>query len=60
MDDILHAMRGQAWQRAQGELRAMLETYFPTYGVSSERVENGFDAMATAIEEAIEKISGLP
>uniref|UniRef100_C6BC93 Uncharacterized protein n=1 Tax=Ralstonia pickettii (strain 12D) TaxID=428406 RepID=C6BC93_RALP1 len=44
---LLLALRFQAWERAKGELQALLHTYFQ---------EAAFDDVAAAIEEFISKM----
>jgi hypothetical protein len=49
MDDMIKKMlRGMAWERAKGELQAML----PTYHGEAEK----FEAMTRAIEEFVKQV----
>lgn len=44
-------MRAIAWERAKGELRAYLQTFWPTFTPTGEEIDNGFekaDARITA------------
>lgn len=49
-DNVLRALRAQAWERAKGELNAVLQTYFG----EAEK----FEAMDAAIREFVEKVEG--
>ena len=51
LDNILTSLRLMAWERAKGELYAMLQTY---YGESS-----GFDSVKSQVDEFINKIDEL-
>lgn len=50
-EQVLRSMRGQSWQRAKGELRAMLQTFW--HGTARG---DQFDALDEAIKEFIEKV----
>lgn len=40
----LLTLRAMAWERAKGELRAYLHTFWPSYHpTTGERIDNGFD-----------------
>ena len=42
-EQILEALRWQAWERAKGELRSMLNTFYgdqAAFGLLSMRIEN--------------------
>ena len=47
-DRVIRTLRAQAWQRAKGELQAVLHTYF------GER--DRFEAMDSAVQELIKTV----
>jgi hypothetical protein len=49
-EKILRALRAQAWERAKGELRSILQTYWGE--------EKKFSDMDEAVSEFIEKVEG--
>ena len=51
-DDVLRALRGQAWERAKGELRAVGMTFF---GLSNAN-EGQFDEFTSAVDRFIEHV----
>jgi hypothetical protein len=53
-ENILRAMRMQAWARAKGELQAMAATFF---GSPSAR-QGQFDEFSEKMEEFIESVEG--
>ena len=46
-------MRGMAWERAKGELRSYLQTFWSSYSPNNKKLENGFDEANKRIEEFI-------
>ena len=51
MDKITVVLRAQAWERAKGELKSMLQTFYPDHKNTGQ-----FDELSEAIEEFIVKI----
>ena len=51
----LLTLRGMAWQRAKGELRACLETYWTDYGTTGKEIPNGFEEADKRIEAFIKE-----
>ena len=53
MDDekIIRTLRAQAWDRAKGELDAILSTFYDGYGRDDQ-----FREMDTAIKEFVKKV----
>jgi hypothetical protein len=49
-EKILRTLRAQAWERAKGELRSVLQTYWGE--------EKKFSDMDEAVSEFIEKVEG--
>lgn len=48
---ILHCMRAMAWQKAKGEMNAMLETYYSNLdGDKFERFKLEFEAFVKHVE----------
>jgi hypothetical protein len=46
-------LRAMAWERAKGELRAYLETFWPKYAPSGQEIDNGFESANARIEAFI-------
>lgn len=54
---ILRALRNQAWERAKGELRAMLHTFYSVNGGQSDNARPGqFLELDKAIEDFTELV----
>ena len=53
--DLAIAMRHMAWERAKGELRSTLHTYWTEYDTQGNPIDNdnGFDLMNKKIEAFI-------
>jgi hypothetical protein len=46
MDDkVIAILRAQAWERAKGELEAMISTYYGVYTSDGKNVSNGKQVM---------------
>ena len=54
--NIAESMRLMAWERAKGELRGMLHTYWPCYYLDGNKVDEGFDAVDDKIRQFIQDI----
>jgi hypothetical protein len=54
--DLCYVMRRAAWQRAKGELQAMLEHYTVEYKSDGSRAHTGFDAMDDRINRFITEV----
>lgn len=52
-DKFLAVQREMAFQRACGELRSMLATYYPHYDRHGQKIPNGFEEMEARIEAFI-------
>jgi hypothetical protein len=52
------SMRLMAWERAKGELRGILATYWPSY-YSGKEVDEGFDSVNARIQQFIEELDDL-
>ncbi len=52
MATVIRTMRGQAWERAKGELMAMLATFWGNKGA----MEGQFNDLHDAIDEFVAKI----
>ena len=52
MSQELSAMRTMAWERAKGELRSMLQTYYASVD------KDKFWQFSTALDEFISKVEG--
>lgn len=54
----IQAMRHMAWERAKGELRSMLYTFYPAYTTpgSTKADPNSHDELGTAISEFIKHV----
>jgi hypothetical protein len=48
---IIRTLRSQAWQRAKGELHAMLQTFYP-----GTKREGQFDELSDLVDEFIGKV----
>lgn len=55
-NDILQSLRAMAWERAKGELKSMLQTFYPDYGNGGEVVYGKFNDLDECIKEFIEKV----
>lgn len=56
---IIQALRAQAWQRAKGELQAMLQTFHPGDGSASAPAtapDGNFNELDMLINDFIEKV----
>jgi hypothetical protein len=47
-----------AWERAKGELRSMLHTFWPEYDSGGTELDNGFDRMERDVENFISEFEG--
>ena len=58
MDDsrILQTLRATAWERAKGELRAMLQTFYTEYTNDGRAMPSKFGELDKCIKEFIEEI----
>jgi hypothetical protein len=54
-EKILRTLRTQAWQRAKGELQAVLETY---WDASVHGKDAKFQKMKAAIESFVDEVEG--
>jgi len=51
MSELLTAMRTMAWERAVGELRAMMHTYYKKYdGDKFEKISQAIDSFISTVE----------
>ncbi len=50
--DISRILRGQAWERAKGELKSMLLTFYSTHNAN----EGQFDRLDAMVEELIKTV----
>lgn len=55
-DTILRSLRHMAWERAKGEMRAALETYWSTWTVTGQKLPNGFEETASRVEAFIKEV----
>lgn len=53
------SMRLMAWERAKGELRGILTTYWPSYYSDGKEVDEGFDSVNEKIQQFIEELDDL-
>jgi hypothetical protein len=53
---VLEAMRTMAWERAKGELRSMLETFWPEYDRLANKIPNNYEALSIEINKFIEAV----
>lgn len=51
----IRTMRQMAWERAKGELRSMLVSYWPTY-THGNKDESNYERMRVAIEQFVEHV----
>jgi hypothetical protein len=51
---ITTLLRHMAWERAKGELRSMLHSFWPEYDTSGNRLDSGYYQMEKDIEKFIE------
>ncbi|MDQ0035947.1 broad specificity phosphatase PhoE [Variovorax boronicumulans] len=59
MDErIITALRAQAWERAKGELNAMLATYWPEWDGNNKKVPNGYEEMDARVKAFIAEVEG--
>jgi hypothetical protein len=56
--DIAISLQHMAWERAKGELRSMLHTFWPEYDSGGEKLDNGFDRMERDVENFISEFEG--
>lgn len=47
-------LRAMAWERAKGELKAYMQTFWPKYNIHNEKIENGFELADKNIRDFIE------
>lgn len=52
---VLQTMKFMAWERAKGELKSILHTFYPEYTSNNEEIESGYDALNKLIYEFIEE-----
>jgi hypothetical protein len=57
--DLAETMRYMAWERAKGELRSVLHTYWPIYQTDGKEKDQGFNSVKQEIEQFIESIDDL-
>lgn len=56
---IATLLRHMAWDRAKGELRSMLHSFWPDYDPSSgKRLDTGYEEMEANIEKFIKDFEG--
>ena len=55
-DKILRTLRAQAWERAKGELMAVMQTYW--YGNSDSEEESPYHQMDRVRKEFVEHVEG--
>ena len=56
--DIATSLRHMAWERAKGELRSMLHTFWSEYDSGGEKLDDGFDRMERDVENFISEFEG--
>ena len=56
--DIATSLRHMAWERAKGELRSMLHTFWQEYDRGGEKLDSGFDRMERGVENFISEFEG--
>ena len=52
-EKILRTLRAQAWERAKGELQAVLQTYWDGHGK-----DDNFQAMDSAVKQFVKVVEG--
>jgi len=57
--NIASSMRLAAWERAKGELRGMLHTYWPHYRADGTKVDEGFETVDDKIKQFIQDLDVL-
>lgn len=45
-----------AWQRAKGELKSMLDTFYPEYTAKGQEVESNFAELQEVINKFIKEV----
>ena len=50
MSKEIITLRLMAWERAKGELRSFLQTYWPDYSSDGKTNDNGFDKVKVEID----------
>jgi hypothetical protein len=56
---VAETMRYMAWERAKGELRSVLHTYWPIYQTDGKEKDQGFGPVNKKIEQFIEDVDDL-
>lgn len=52
-------MRMMAWERAKGELKSVLHSYWPTYRPNGSKIDGGYDGVHDKIEKFIQEMEDL-
>ena len=53
-DLLVSVLRGMSWERAKGELNAILATYYPNYDLDNPHDE--YETFKKMVEEFIQKV----
>ena len=56
---VAETMRYMAWERAKGELRSVLHTYWPIYQTDGKQKDEGFRSVQEKIDQFIEDVDDL-
>ena len=57
--NLAASMQLMAWERAKGELRGLLHTYWAVYSVEGEILDDGFQAVSQKILNFIKDLDDL-
>jgi len=55
-DKVLTSLRGMAWERAKGELRAALMTFYPEYDRQGNYIEGAFKELKDLTDKFIKDV----
>jgi hypothetical protein len=57
--NLAASMRMIAWERAKGELRGILHTYWPSYYSDGREVDEGYGPVDEKVQQFIEDLDDL-
>lgn len=55
INDLMQVLRVQPWERAKGEMSAMLQTYYPVYDKDGKNTSR-YDEIRKEIEDFVKRI----
>jgi hypothetical protein len=57
--NLAQTLRMMAWERAKGELKSVLHTYWPSYYLDGSKLDEGFDKVNEKIEQFVQDVEDL-